>query len=77
MGFLAQTSLGCCTSQGAVQLPATRRVTPASSSITLHTVISPPPLPEFEIALHRAKGKLPGAVKLLEDQLIESVSLKY
>ena len=36
-----------------------------------------PTLPEFEIALHKATGKLPKAVKLLEDQLIESVSLKY
>jgi DNA-binding transcriptional LysR family regulator len=36
-----------------------------------------PQLPEFEIALHRASGKLPRAVKLLEDQLIESVSSKF
>jgi DNA-binding transcriptional LysR family regulator len=36
-----------------------------------------PPLPEFEIALHRASGKLPRAVKLLEDQLTECVSSKY
>ena len=36
-----------------------------------------PTLPEFEIALHKATGKLPKAVKLLEDQLIENVSLKY
>ncbi len=32
-----------------------------------------PLLPEFEIALHRASGKLPHAAKLLEEQLIESV----
>ena len=36
-----------------------------------------PPLPEFEIALHRASGTLPRAVKLLEDQLTECVSSKY
>ena len=36
-----------------------------------------PPLPEFEIALHRASGALPRAVKLLEDQLTECVSSKY
>ncbi len=36
-----------------------------------------PTLPEFEIALHKATGKLPKAVKLLEDQLIESVRSKY
>ena len=36
-----------------------------------------PTLPEFEIALHKASGKLPKAVKLLEDQLIENVSFKY
>jgi len=34
-----------------------------------------PPLPEFEIALHRAAGTLPKAVKLLEEKLIECVSL--
>ena len=36
-----------------------------------------PALPEYEIALHKAPGKLSRAVKLLEDQLIESVSLKH
>ena len=36
-----------------------------------------PALPEFEIALHKAPGKLSRAVKLLEDQLIECVSLKH
>ena len=36
-----------------------------------------PPLPEVEIALHRAPGKLAHAVKLLEEQLTESVSSKY
>ncbi len=33
------------TSQGFTQSPATRRSIPASSSITLHTVISPAPVP--------------------------------
>lgn len=33
-----------------------------------------PGLPEFEIAIHRANGKLPKAVKLLESQLVECVS---
>ncbi len=33
-----------------------------------------PQLPEFEIALHKASGKLPKAAKLLESQLIECVS---
>jgi len=32
-----------------------------------------PELPEVEIALHRASGQLPRAVKLLEEHLIESV----
>jgi DNA-binding transcriptional LysR family regulator len=32
-----------------------------------------PPLPEVEIALHRASRKLPHAAKLLEEQLVESV----
>jgi DNA-binding transcriptional LysR family regulator len=36
-----------------------------------------PALPEFEIALHRAAGTLPRAVKLLEEQLTECVSSKY
>ena len=36
-----------------------------------------PSLPEFEIALHRASGKLPHAAKLLEEQLIESVQAGY
>lgn len=34
-----------------------------------------PPLPEFELALHKASGKLPKAAMLLESQLIESVGL--
>lgn len=36
---------GALTSQGATQSPATRKATPASSSITRQTVISPAPLP--------------------------------
>lgn len=34
-----------------------------------------PPLPEIEIALHRASGTLSRAVTLLEEQLIESVQI--
>ena len=37
--------LGCSTSHGATQLPATRSSTPASSSINLQTDISPAPMP--------------------------------
>lgn len=33
-----------------------------------------PALPEFEVALHKASGKLPKAAMLLESQLIECVS---
>lgn len=36
-----------------------------------------PPLPEIEIALHRAAGKLPHAAKLLEEQLTERVQAGY
>jgi hypothetical protein len=36
-----------------------------------------PPLPEFEIALHRTSGTLPTAAMLLEEQLIESVQTDF
>ena len=36
-----------------------------------------PPLPEIEIALHRASGTLPRAVALLEEQLTESVTARF
>lgn len=36
-----------------------------------------PPLPEFEICMHRAAGRLPKAVKLLEEQLAEVVQTKF